>query len=386
MAVNALAVGVEQHAVPVFSGSYKVEDCQFLLKPLDLDPIPIAEKERQIQSGQRHYSEMLSPEGPPSPQYLRLFRDLTETYATRIGQDILSLAAHIADTREGPLTIVSLARAGTPIGALLTRALRARHDASARHYSVSIIRDRGIDENALRHILRVDGRPAAGLVFVDGWTAKGVITRELKAAVKQWNVENPEQLDGRLYVLCDIGGTADVTASFEDYAIPSGILNATVSGLVSRSILNAEVGPEDFHGCVLYQDYAALDQSNWFLDRVSTTFVGIRAGAIATAGRKQRSIQTAQWLKSCLRRHELTDINLIKPGVAEATRVLLRRIPECLIVRDARAADLRHLLALAHERGVSLEIDADLPFQAAALIRSLRGRATSTPTVICNEP
>jgi hypothetical protein len=386
MALNIAAVGPQPSGMPVFSGSYRVEDCRFLLKPLHPDPTPIAEKERQIQSGLRHYSEMLSPESPPSACYLALFRDLTETYATRIGRDILSLATHIAASREGPLTVVSLARAGTPIGALLTRALRARHDGDTRHYSISIIRDRGIDANAFRHILRVDQRPPAGLVFVDGWTAKGVITRELKSAVQQWNATSSEQLDPRLYVLSDIGGSADVAASFEDYAIPSGILNATVSGLVSRSILNAQIGPADFHGCVFYEDYAHLDQSNWFLDRVSATFDGVRAQAIATAGRGQRRVQTERWLESCLRSHGLTDINLVKPGVAEATRVLLRRVPECLIVQDPRAADLRHLLALARERAVGVETDPDLPFQAAALIRSLRRATPSTRTLRSNEP
>lgn len=386
MAVSAPAVGPARAGAPPFSGSYRLEDCRFLLKPLRLAPTPIVEKERQIQSGVRHYSEMLSPEGPPSARYLTLFRDLTETYAARIGQDILSLAAHIATTRQGPLTVVSLARAGTPIGALLTRALRERHDGAARHYSVSIIRDRGIDANALRHILRADRRPPAGLVFVDGWTAKGVITRELRAAVQQWNAANCEQLDPRLYVLCDIGGTADVAASFEDYAIPCGVLNATVSGLVSRSILNAQIGPADFHGCVLYADYADLDQSNWFLERISATFQGLQARAIAAAGREQRAAATAHWLGCCLRQHGITDINLVKPGVAESTRVLLRRVPECLIVREPGATDLRHLLALAEERAVPVETDPHLPFLAAALIRSFRGAAAPTQTLWSNEP
>ena len=54
-----------------FSGSYRQEDVEFLLTPMALEPIlDLAEKERMIQSGQRHYSEMLSPESLPSPAYL----------------------------------------------------------------------------------------------------------------------------------------------------------------------------------------------------------------------------------------------------------------------------------------------------------------------------
>ncbi|WP_300970489.1 cysteine protease StiP family protein [Thiocapsa sp.] len=369
-----------------FSGSYQLDDCQFLLKPLHLEPIALREKERLIQSGERHYSEMLSEEAPPTATYLELFRALTLTYAERLGQDIVSLAAHIGATRTAPVTIVSLARAGTPVGALLQRALIRQGSAQPRHYSVSIIRDRGIDNNALRHILRVDARPPAGLVFVDGWTAKGVITRELRAAITRWNHANPEQLDPRLYVLSDIGGSADVAATEEDYAIPSGILNATVSGLVSRSLLNAQIGPHEFHGCVYYQAFEPLDQSRWFLDQVSRTFARAHARPLRSQPREQRARATRDWLRRCMAQHAITDLNLVKPGIAEATRVLLRRIPDRLIVRDPGAADLQHLMALAESRAVAVEIDPTLPFQAAALIRSCRDRPASASAASREEP
>ncbi|MCB0071546.1 MAG: hypothetical protein KDE20_08820 [Caldilineaceae bacterium] len=70
--------------------------------------------------------------------------------------------------------------------------------------------------------------------------------------------------------------------------------------------------------------------------------------------------------------HGVTDVNLIKPGIGEATRVLLRRKPELLILRDASEARVAHLVALAREKGVSVEIDVSLPYYATALIRSVR--------------
>ena len=57
-----------------FHGSYRPEQVQFLLKPIEVTPIAdTAAKEALIQSGQKHYSEMLSPEYPPSARYLALF-------------------------------------------------------------------------------------------------------------------------------------------------------------------------------------------------------------------------------------------------------------------------------------------------------------------------
>lgn len=46
------------------------------------------------------------------------------------------------------------------------------------HYSVSIIRDRGIDRNAINYIL--NKHRAECIQFVDGWIGKGAIFRELK--------------------------------------------------------------------------------------------------------------------------------------------------------------------------------------------------------------
>src|SRR3546814_6905410 len=54
-----------------FSGSYDPDDVIFLLKPSSIEPTDIAEKESLIQSGERHYSEMLSVETVPDERYLK---------------------------------------------------------------------------------------------------------------------------------------------------------------------------------------------------------------------------------------------------------------------------------------------------------------------------
>lgn len=356
-----------------FSGSYRPEDTVFLLKPIPLDMVDVATKERLIQSGQRHYSELLAPESAPNPHYLQLFEALTARYARRLATEIVALARHLATTRPQPLTVVSLARAGTPIGALLARALRGLGRAEVRHYSISIIRDRGIDENALKFILRGAEREAAGLAFVDGWTAKGVIAEELRRALARWNAREPERLDETLFVVSDIGGVADVAATADDYAIPSGILNATVSGLTSRSILNAAIGPTDFHGCVFYAEFAAHDRSTWFLDQVSGHFATVVPAPVrrdAGERRERREAMTA-FLARIHARYRIADRNFIKPGVAEATRVLLRRLPDRLLLRDLEDPDVAHLRLLAEQKQVSVVTDSAMPIQATALIKDL---------------
>lgn len=356
-----------------FSGSYSPEDVVFLLKPMALAMVDIADKERLIQSGACHYSELLSPEQMPGPSYLALFETLTVRYAQRLAAEIMALARYLIETRPQPITLVSLARAGTPIGALLVRALRKLGQTEARHYSISIIRDRGIDQNALAFILRQEQREPAGLTFVDGWTAKGVIAGELRQAVRDWNARQPEQLDESLYVVSDIGGVADVAATDDDYAIPSGILNATVSGLTSRSILNAEIGPNDFHGCVFYEQFQPQDRSQWFLDQVSAHFTEVISKPICIDSdqRLDRRQAMLDFLDRIHKHYRISNQNFIKPGVAEATRVLLRRLPDLVLLRDPEHPDVEHLQLLAREKKVPMIIDPTMPIQAAALIKDL---------------
>ncbi len=109
---------------------------------------------------------------------------------------------------------------GFRFGVLLNRALKAL-GRDVAHFGVSIIRDKGIDGNAMRYIL--ERRPIEGLVFVDGWTGKGAITTELEQSFKAYSDEKL-----RLVVLADPAGRSRLAASGEDWLIPSGILKHSV--------------------------------------------------------------------------------------------------------------------------------------------------------------
>ncbi|MBY0573528.1 MAG: cysteine protease StiP family protein [Undibacterium sp.] len=357
-----------------FSGSYRAEDVQFLLKPLPLwDFTQVSEKELLIQTGQRHYSEMLSPEVLPTARYLQIFQEAYLSNREKMAMDCLTLAAIIARQRSENICVVSLARAGTPIGVIVKRLLETHFDKNLAHFSISIIRDRGIDHVALQHILALGHAPES-IVFVDGWTGKGVISQELASAVTAFNQQHDCQIDTGLYVLADLAGTAAYAASCEDYLIPSSILNATISGLVSRSILNAQIGASDFHGCVYYEQFLNQDQSQSFADGIFSLASSLFTNGACLRGGAIDATEAAEISQHCLRqmmqRYGVTDINLIKPGIGEATRVLLRRVPRLLLLRDPLAIDVQHLRILAEEKNVAIEVDADLPYQAVSFIRS----------------
>ena len=359
-----------------FSGSYRGEDVTFLLTRLPAQEFTsVSEKERLIQSGQRHYSQMLSPESVPSQRYMQVFADACRANNARMAADCLRLARLVAARRSGAITVVSLARAGTPVGVVVARLLREVLGRGAVHYSVSIVRDRGIDWAALRHIL-TNGHAPESIVFVDGWTGKGVIARELALSVSAFNASQGTQIDNGLYVLSDLAGAAACAASGEDYLIPSSILNATVSGLVSRTVLDERIGPQDFHGCVYYDEFAEHDQSQRFADTLAA-LAAAQAAQVAQdlppavpLDAQEARARSRAYLEGAMARYGIGDVNLVKPGIGEATRVLLRRVPRLLVLRRRGTPDVAHLEVLAEEKQVPVEIDPGLPYHAVSLIRS----------------
>ncbi|WP_285712110.1 cysteine protease StiP domain-containing protein [Erythrobacter oryzae] len=334
-----------------FHGSYAPEDVTFLLKPAQVALTDVAEKEALIQSGARHYSEMLSEERLPDARYLALYEAALGRNAGRLKVDIAALAEAISARPETAksCTIVSLARAGTPIGVLLRRALATR-GVDVAHYSVSIIRGRGIDRIALAHIAAARGTQDA--VFVDGWTGKGAITQELEASL----ADGSTGFAPFLAVVADPAGCASLAATSEDYLIPSGILGAIASGLISRSVLSeALVGEGDFHACRHLTEHAPHDRTRAFIAAIEaaapqTGHPGWSPQAAAASRAASRTL-----VESLMAERAVNNVNRIKPGIAEATRAVLRRLPEAVFVRDRGDAEVAHLLHLAAQSRVPVE-------------------------------
>lgn len=362
-----------------FTGSYSLDDVEFLLKPIDIEDTPIHVKEALIQSGQKHYSQMLSHESLPSEDYLSLFYQAMRLNQSQLAQHALILAKRIVATRPHGITLVSLARAGTPVGVLLKQLLKRYHHLDTRHYSVSIIRDVGLDLNALRHILQQHGPET--LVFIDGWTGKGVIARQLADSLAVFADSDDIVIPPELYVLTDLSGNAAVAASSDDYLIPSCILNATVSGLISRTVYNpAQAAAGDFHGCVFYRQFAEHDLSGYFINSILSAADELRRQGCDhnldysphTQTAQQLQAQSQQFLQQLQQHYQVSQPNYIKPGIGEATRVLLRREARLLLLKDINSDTTRHLRWLAQSRQVPIAALADLPYQAAALIKEIQ--------------
>ncbi|MFI9804911.1 phosphoribosyltransferase [Streptomyces sp. NPDC052301] len=359
---------------PAFS-SYAPEEVGWLLQDLSDVTLeaPTEEREEAIQSGGAHYAESLPVEYQPSAQYQELFHTALDASAARIAHAVGVVTETVIGERSPRPVLVSLARAGTPVGVLMRRWAQFRHGLDLPHYAVSIVRGRGIDANALRWLAA--HHDPRDVVFVDGWTGKGAITRELAEAIEEFEAEEGiAGFDPEIAVLADPGSCVRTYGTREDFLIPSACLNSTVSGLISRTVLRADlVGPDDFHGAKFYRELAGADVSVAFLDAVSARFAEV-ADTVDTAVKEllaeDRTPTWAGWraVERISEEYGIHDVNLVKPGVGETTRVLLRRVPWKILARAGAGADLDHVRLLAEQRGVPVEEVGELPYTCVGLI------------------
>jgi adenine/guanine phosphoribosyltransferase-like PRPP-binding protein len=355
-------------------GSYQTDEVAWLLTDLSDVPLeaPVEEREEAIQSGGAHYAESLPVEFQPDADYQRLFDKALDESAARIAHAV-GVVTEIVLAERGPAPVLaSLARAGTPVGILMRRWAAFAHGLALPHYAASIVRGRGIDGQALRYLAaRHDPNT---VVFMDGWTGKGAIARELAAAVNTANAELGASFSPALAVLADPGHCVSTFGTRDDFLVPSACLNSTVSGLVSRTVLNADVlRPGQFHGAKFYRELAAADVSARFLDAISERFAEVAADVARDWPVAQAAERTPTWtgwrdVERLSAEYGIDDVNLVKPGVGETTRVLLRRVPWLVLARTGAGPELDHVRMLAERRGVRVEEVDELSFSCVGLI------------------
>ena len=363
-------------------GTFSKEDVELLLKDITglVEPQSTSEREALIQSG-RHYCEMLPIEYVPTEEYMSSFFSAMDRYGKMTADAVAKLAERIVREKGRDACLVSLARAGTAIGVLLVRYIRKKYGFEAAHYSISIIRGRGIDENAMKFILR--HHSPQSIQFIDGWTGKGAITRQLELAMKDFPGVSPG-----LGVLSDPAGVAALCGTRDDFLIASSLLNSTVSGLLSRTFLRADIiGPSDYHGAAYYRELKEKDLTETFLGSVEKYWENIQPVGFGwengeesdpfekeNGQKEERPAEKSALgeVREICKTFGISDVNLVKPSIGEATRVLLRRLPWKVLVHSLEDEEhLGHLYQLAAEKGVPCEVYPLVHYRACGIIKSL---------------
>lgn len=344
--------------------SYLNTDVTLLLKDITglVEPLSPQQREAEIQKG-THYSEMLPLEYMPSPSYMAAYDFALAAFAKDTAQAVCQVSEKIYARATKEIVLVSLARAGIPIGILIKRYLEHKYAIPVSHYAISIIRGRGIDKNALDFIRTK--HPPDTIRFVDGWIGKGAIQKQLNEALADY----PE-ISTELAVLADPANMTTLCGTHADILIPSSCLNCTVSGLLSRTFLREDlIGKEDFHGAAYYSHLAHEDLSYRFIDTVISHFDYSTTPVFETL---QRNDGFAEAMEIATH-FQIDDINFIKPSIGEATRVLLRRIPWKLLLCSGFEDDpcLTHLVQLAKEKNVPIEEYPLRNYKACGIIKKM---------------
>lgn len=368
----------------IIKGTYKPDDVTLLLKDVTdlVTPVTTEEKERLIQSG-THYSELLQKEWEPSDDYLEFYRKTLDHFSPVISQLVATVSAEIIKDKWENTVLVSLARAGTPIGILIKRYIKYRWDIDVPHYTISIIRDKGIDKNAMNYIVEKHGEK--WIQFVDGWTGKGTIKGQLENSLAQYHKETGHRIKPDLAVLSDPARVADKWGTREDVLIPNACLNANVSGMLSRTFLkDGIIGEKDFHGCAKVE--AGEDFTYTFIDKVVDHFRQVKTvrmvgdsvlceygGVKYVFDEKEKEITPQEEIKEIVSTQGLPSVKHCKPSIGEATRVLLRREPWKILISDKaeNLEDVKLLCALAKEKEIPIESYPLKNYKAVGLIKVL---------------
>jgi hypothetical protein len=356
--------------------SYCPDEVMFLVKDLSgaLVEVSRADYEQGIDEG-RHYAEMLPEEEFwPTDEALDLFDRALRRSAQRLALAVGIATEQVLVRRGSRTVLVSLCQTGTPVGILLRRWAKWRHGLKLPHYTISVVRGHGVDANALSHVL--DRHDPGAIQFVDGWTGKGAIARELTATVRRRHRQNGTAPSDDLAVLVDPGDCAAIAGTGDDFLVPNACLNATVSGLVSRTVVTAElVGPDDFHGAKYYPEMLNHDRSAQFLDAISGEFASVRFQVDAHTARCDRSAVLPSFVgerraRSLADEYGFDDVNLVKAGVSETVRMLLHRPAQRVLVHPAAGDDVQDVLWLAARRSVPAEERFDLRYACVGLMQA----------------
>lgn len=345
-------------------GSYTDDECIFLLKDITskIEEVDIEDTNKLIDSGIK-YSELIPKENEVSNEYNKLFINLLNKNKRSLAQYIANMADSIFLDKGREAVIVSLARAGTPCGVLVKKYIEYKYKVTIPHYSVSIIREYGLDENAIIYIL--GKHPNCKIQFVDGWTGKGSITHELKKTVKTINDKYGIEIDDSLAVLADPARISRIAGTREDVLIANSCLNSTISGLVSKTCLNNQfIKDNDFHGAKVYSHLEYQDLSNYFIEKVISEFKNV----YGEVKYYENEFYGEKVIDLISKEFDIPE-GKIKLSIGEGARALLRYTPKVLLVKNINNPEIKPLLEMAIEQGVEIKEYNKTDYEVISLLK-----------------
>lgn len=142
-----------------------------------------------------------------------------------------------------------------------------------------------------------------------------------------------------------------------------------MSGLISRSLYTEpELG---LHRSVFYDNLVEVDHSLDFIDHIDAVRRASTVPVVSLPTFEHPRYLTAKLIDKIAADYDITNYNRIKPTIAEATRAILRREPEKILLASPHHPDTSLLRHLCQARDIEILVLGDkiLPYQAITLIK-----------------
>lgn len=328
--------------------SYSKEDVTLLLKDMTglVQPVSMEERKRRVEQGE-YVRSIIIEEYEITKEYIDIVNSYMDEFSKSMAKYVGILAEKLYAVKGDKLVLVDIVRAGIPIGILVKRYIKKYYHVDIPHYGISLVK--GLDKEAMEYIISKHG--TSGIQFIDGWTGKGTVAKEIAKSVEDLPFLG---VDPSLAVLSDCIGVSKYVGTSEDVYIPNAPLNASVTGLVSITVLNeAYKGEGDFHAAIYLENLEEIDQSKQFVDLVSSHFAKIKSVREEYFHADDKEIDR---IAERIGRNK----KLLNPGINEAARAVLRRTLEKLLVSDKKDKDLKCLIELAEYKGIPVVEDKTL--------------------------
>jgi hypothetical protein len=132
---------------------------------------------------------------------------------------------------------------------------------------------------------------------------------------------------------------------------------------MSRTVIRNGLTDGEFHGVAFYDEFRDEDRTYEFIEKIESGIDTLKTDGMAE-------------IRRIAGQFRINDINLIKPGIGEATRVLLRRLPNIILVAEnAEDKYIAHIIQLAKEKGVPVESYPLVRYKACGIIKELSADA-----------
>ena len=151
------------------------------------------------------------------------------------------------------------------------------------------------------------------------------------------------------------------------------MLNATISGLISRTLINNN--PNDYHQAKFYENFKEKDISLKYVNKISE-YISKNSRQFnlndVVFFKNSHKEKYAKFIHYMIGRYNISNSNYFKPGLGETTRMLIRRNPDFIIINENYMSSLDHILLLCKIKDVKIFVQNDMPIPCAGVINKFQ--------------